>query len=269
MSRVPYNWRHSNPAERRITDSTLPSLSVIIPAYNEARRLPPTLARLTEYLERQPYDWEIIVVSNGSTDGTDRVTRDAQLGIPRLRLVSIPERGKGIAAKTGALASRGDVVFLCDADLSMPAEQLERFLLRIGEVDAVAGSREAPGSQRYGEPWHRHLMGRLFNRLVQFVAVQGINDTQCGFKAFSRAAADDLFARQTLSGFGFDVELLYLARKFGYSVEELPIDWYFDRDTRVRPGIDSLDMFREVLLVRWRDFLGQYGPRKEVEESHA
>jgi dolichyl-phosphate beta-glucosyltransferase len=260
------------PAERRITDSTrstLPRLSIIIPAYNEARRLPPTLERLREYLASQQYDWEIIVVSNGSTDETDQVTRDAQLNVPELQLVSIPERGKGVAAKTGALVSRGDIVFLCDADLSMPAEQLDRFLARMPDVDVVAGSREAPGSQRYGEPWHRHVMGRLFNRLVQFVAVRGINDTQCGFKAFGRAAADDLFARQTVSGFGFDVELLYLARKLGYSVEELPIDWYFDRDTRVRPGIDSLDMFREVLLVRWRDVLGQYGPRKEVRESRA
>lgn len=208
-------------------------------------------------------------MSNGSTDETDRVTRTAQESMPQLRLVSIPERGKGIAAKTGALASRGAVVFLCDADLSMPAEQLDRFLERMPAVDVVAGSREAPGSQRYGEPWHRHLMGRLFNRLVQIVAVPGINDTQCGFKAFSRAAADDLFARQTVSGFGFDVELLYLARKFGYSVEELPIDWYFDSDTRVRPGIDSLDMFREVLLVRWRDVLGHYSPREEVGKTHA
>lgn len=208
-------------------------------------------------------------MSNGSTDETDRVTRAAQESIPQLRLVSIRERGKGIAARTGALASRGAVVFLCDADLSMPAEQLDRFLERMPGVDVVAGSREAPGSQRFGEPWRRHLMGRLFNRLVQLVAVRGINDTQCGFKAFSRAAVDDLFARQTVSGFGFDVELLYLARKLGYSVEELPIDWYFDSDTRVRPGIDSLDMFREVLLVRWRDVLGHYGSREAVGETHA
>lgn len=258
--------------ERRIIDSsrsTVPALSIVIPAYNEARRLPPTLDRLSEHLRRQPYDWEIIVVSNGSTDETDRVTRAVQQRIPHLQLISISERGKGIAARTGALASRGAVVFLCDADLSMPAEHLDRFLERMPDVAVVAGSREAPGSARFGEPWHRHLMGRLFNRLVQFVAVQGINDTQCGFKAFTRAAADDLFTRQTISGFGFDVELLYLAQKLGYSVEELPIDWYFDSDTRVRPGIDSLDMFREVLLVRWRDILGQYSVRGEVGETNA
>ncbi len=257
--------------ERRISENSSPRLSIIIPAYNEGRRLGPTLDRLRRHLSAQPYDWEILVVSNGSTDNTDAVTKSAQEAMPQLHLLSIPERGKGIAAKTGALASRGPVVFLCDADLSMPAEQLDRFLERIPDIDVVVGSREAPGARRYGEPRHRHLMGRFFNRLVQFLAVQGINDTQCGFKAFSRAAADDLFSRQTVSGFGFDVELLYLAQKLGYSIEELPIDWYFDTDTRVRPGIDSLDMLREVILVRWRDFRGQYdtGARRDTaRETH-
>lgn len=252
--------------ERRITDITRPTLSVVIPAYNEARRLPPTLDRLAEYLRAQPYDWEIVVVSNGSTDETDVVTRAAQQDIPQLRLISIPERGKGIAAKTGALTTRGAVVFLCDADLSMPAEQVARFLDHIPESDLVVGSREASGAQRYGEPWHRHLMGRIFNQLVQFVGVRDINDTQCGFKAFSRAAADHLFSLQTVTGFGFDVELLYLAQKFGYSIKEQGIDWYFDADTRVRPGIDSIDMLREVLLVRWRDLFGAYGAVVEPEE---
>lgn len=253
--------------ERSISDNTRPRLSIVIPAYNEGRRLPPTLDRLSHYLEQQPYDWEIIVVSNGSTDNTDQVTAAAQTDNPRLRLLSIPKRGKGIAVKTGAMASRGSIVFLCDADLSMPAQELELFLCRMPRVDVIAGSREAPGAKRYGEPRHRHLMGRLFNRLVQFLAVRGINDTQCGFKAFSRAAADDLFPLQTVSGFGFDVEILYLAQKLGYSVEELPIDWYFDADTRVRPGIDSLDMLREVLLVRWRDFRGHYGSGTRTEKA--
>jgi dolichyl-phosphate beta-glucosyltransferase len=235
-----------------------PYLSIVIPAYNEARRLPPTLDRLYAYLRDQPYDWEIIVVSNGSTDGTEAVVEQAQMTLPNLRLISLRDRGKGLATKIGALRSRGQVVFLCDADLSMPPEELALFLREIETIDVVAGSREAPGARRYSEPWHRHIMGRVFNRLVRFLAVRGIEDTQCGFKAFRRPAAQALFGLQTLRGFGFDVELLYLACKFGFSVKELPIDWYFDPDTRVRPGIDSLEMLIEVVMIRIRDALGQY-----------
>lgn len=242
----------------------VPDLSIVIPAYNEARRLPRTLERLTEYLQTQPYQWDITVVSNGSTDGTEEAVRDAGRRLPNLHLISIPERGKGIAVKTGALATRGRVLFLCDADLSMPAGTIPVFLDALRTADIVAGSREAEGSHRYSEPWHRHLMGRIFNRIVQMVAVPGIHDTQCGFKAMGREAAEDLFPRQTLQGFGFDVELLYLARKFGYRVVELGIEWYFDSDTRVRPGIDTISMLQELLLIRLRDFRGAYGRRTVV-----
>lgn len=150
------------------------------------------------------------------------------------------------------------MVFLCDADLSMPPETLTDFLEAAKDVDVVVGSREAPGARRIGEPWHRHLMGRVFNRLVQILAVSGIHDTQCGFKAFRRAAAENLFSRQTLTGWGFDVEILYLARKYGYRIKELPIQWYFDSDTRVRPGTDTLAMLRELVMIRLADMQGRY-----------
>jgi glycosyltransferase involved in cell wall biosynthesis len=257
--------------EARITAAernARPFLSVVIPAFNEERRLPPTLTRLHDYLHDRPYDWEVIVVSNGCTDATDEVVREAAKQIPNLHLIALAERGKGIATKTGALRSSGEIVFLCDADLSMPPENISAFLDRLETAEVIVGSREAPGSHRYGEPWHRHMMGRVFNSLVQFVAVRGIEDTQCGFKAFRRNAARDLFSRQTLIGFGFDVELLYLARKLGYRIQELGIPWYFDNDTRVRPGMDSVGMFYEVLMVRLRDAAGRYGrlaPAPEVE----
>lgn len=258
-----YNWPNCKPWEGRISRvpgrDKAPYLSIVIPAYNEARRLPVTLNRLHQYLCAQSYLWEIIVVANGCTDDTEDVVRRAALAIPDLRLLSLRERGKGIASKHGALASQGDIIFLCDADLSMPPDNLARFLALAGTVDVIVGSREAPGAHRYHEPWHRHLMGRVFNGLVQWLAVPGIEDTQCGFKAFRRRAAYRLFPHQTLSGFGFDVELLYLARKLGYSVQELPIEWYFDADTRVRPGVDSLAMLGEVFMVRLRDVLGRYG----------
>jgi dolichyl-phosphate beta-glucosyltransferase len=233
-------------------------LSIIIPAFNEADRLPRTLDRLYGYLRSQPYGWEIVVAVNGSTDATEEVVELSAETIPGLRIFTMSEKGKGIACRAGALGSRGEVIFLCDADLSMPPETIERFLEAIDHADIVAGSREAPGARRYSEPRHRHVMGRVFNRLVRLLAVRGITDTQCGFKAFRRQAACHLFSQQTVSGFGFDVELLFLARKFGYSIEELPIEWYFDADSRVRPGIDTLNMFTEVCMVRARNALGRY-----------
>jgi glycosyltransferase involved in cell wall biosynthesis len=199
-----------------------------------------------------------VVAVNGSTDDTEGVVQRAALTRPNVRLVTTSVRGKGVAVKTGALQSRGEVVFICDADLSMPPATLSAFLEAINEADVVVGSREAPGAKRYNEPWKRHLMGRIFNFLVQRIAVQGIEDTQCGFKALRREAAHDLFSQQTLAGFGFDVEMLYLARKYGYRIKELGIDWYFDADTRVQPGTDTLDMLGEMLLMRLRDLQGRY-----------
>jgi dolichyl-phosphate beta-glucosyltransferase len=244
-----------------------PLLSIVIPAFNEARRVPLTLKRLHEYLGRQEYVWEIIVVSNGSTDATELVVREAAEWLPNLELVSLEARGKGLAVREGVLNSTGQVVFFCDADLSMPPAELQRFLEATMEADVIVGSREAPGAHRYGEPRYRHLMGRVFNRLVQLLAVRGIRDTQCGFKAFRRAAADELVARQTIMGWGFDVELLYLARKYGYRITELGIDWYFDADTRVRPGSDTLSMLGEVLMIRLRDLRGVYAARRVTSQG--
>jgi dolichyl-phosphate beta-glucosyltransferase len=251
--------------ERRIpstaTDDQQPFLSVVIPAYNEEQRLPSTLDCLHAYLRRQSYAWEIIVASNGSTDDTEGVVREIAASVPNLHLLRLEARGKGVATKAGALRSRGQVLFLCDADLSTPPDALEAFLAALEGADIVVGSREAPGSRRFDEPWHRHLMGRIFNRLVQLLAVPGIQDTQCGFKALRQPIARDLFGRQTLVGFGFDVELLFLARRSGYVIRELPIDWYFNADTRVRPGVDSLHMLGEVLHIRLSEALGHYRAR--------
>jgi dolichyl-phosphate beta-glucosyltransferase len=199
-----------------------------------------------------------VVVSNGSTDGTAAVVRGAAQSRSQICLIEIPVRGKGIAAKTGVLRSRGEVIFLCDADLSMPPENLGRFLDALETHDVVIGSREAAGSRRYHEPWHRHVMGRIFNSIVRLWAIKGIEDTQCGFKAFRRRAARELFSRQIMVGFGFDVEVLFLAQKYGYKIDELGIDWYFDADTRVRPGVDTMHMLGELFLIRLRELLGHY-----------
>lgn len=235
-----------------------PYLSIVIPAYNEERRLGPTLHRLHAYLSDQEYSWDIVVVSNGSSDDTAGLVRRCSEEIPNVRLIEISARGKGIACRTGVMDSAGDVVFLCDADLSMPPSSLAAFIDRIDVADVVVGSREASGSKRFREPWHRHFMGRVFNLLVQMIAVKGIEDTQCGFKALRRQSAHDLFTEQRLNGFAFDVELLYLAQKYGLRIEEIGIDWYFNDDTRVRPGIDTLGMVKELIMIRVRDAFGGY-----------
>jgi dolichyl-phosphate beta-glucosyltransferase len=245
-----------------------PRLSIIIPAYNEAQRLPRTLERLHAYLSGQPYTWEIIVVSNASVDATEDVVRSYARSIPGLQLISLTGRGKGLAVRAGAIRSWGEVVFVCDADLSMPPESIARFMEAIESHDVVVGSREAPGARRFDEPWRRHVMGRVFNYLVRTLAVRGMADTQAGFKAFRRAAADHLFGQQFLTGWGFDVELLFLAQKFGYSMKEIPIDWYFDADSRVRPGVDTLNMVTEVLMIRLRDLLRRYRPAPSHSAGH-
>lgn len=248
---------------------TPPRLSIVIPAYNEERRLPRTLDRLHAYLQRQPYTWEIIVVSNASQDRTDEVVRERQGSIPNLQLLSLTGKGKGMAVRAGVLRSWGEVAFICDADLSMPPETLARFLEAIELVDVVVGSREATGARRFDEPWQRHFMGRAFNYVVKVVGVKGIKDTQCGFKAFRRDVARVLFGQQYVTGWGFDVEVLFLARKFGYAIAELPIDWYFDADSRVRPGVDTLNMVTEVCMIRLRSALRRYkgpGPTRAGRE---
>lgn len=209
------------------------------------------------------------MVSNASQDRTDEIVREHQADLPGLQLLSLTGKGKGMAVRAGVLRSWGDVVFICDADLSMPPETLPSFLAAIDAADVVIGSREAVGARRFGEPSHRHIMGRVFNYLVTLAGVRGIQDTQCGFKAFRREAARALFGQQYVTGWGFDVEVLYLAQKFGYRIVELPIDWHFDADSRVRPGVDTLNMVTEVFMIRLRTLLRRYktpGPSDPTRE---
>ncbi len=228
-----------------------PQLSIVIPAYNEARRLPESFARLNDYLQRQPYFTEVIVVDDGSEDSTATVVRAWMGRWNALRLVRIPHTGKGAAVRAGALAAQGEWVFLADADFSMPVQELARFSPGgDNDSDLLIGSREAPGSQRIGEPFYRHLMGRAFNRVVQWSLVPGIRDTQCGFKRLRREVALDLFFHQTITGWAFDVEMLYMARLRGYSIREIPISWYYKSGSKVRPLVDTFAMARDLLTIR-------------------
>jgi dolichyl-phosphate beta-glucosyltransferase len=236
-----------------------PWLSVIVPAYNEERRLPATLEKLHAYLEDRPFSYDILVVDNGSTDRTADLVREHARRIPALRLLQASARGKGSAVRTGMLRSRGTYRFLCDADLSMPVEEFERFYPPLLEgTDIAIGSREAPGSRRYGEPAYRHFTGRVFSLAVEGLALRGFKDTQCGFKCFRGPVAEDLFSRQRFDGWAFDVEVLYLARRRGYRVREVPVSWYYKSDSRIRLFRDSLVMFTDLLRIRWFDLRGLY-----------
>jgi len=241
---------------------------VVIPAYNEERRIVPTLHQVTQYLVKQPFSWDVVVANDGSTDGTENLVHEFSRGQPRVRSLPLPHRGKGGAVRSGMLSTSAQYRFLCDADLSMPIEQLERFLPpQINDCDVVIGSREAPGARRIGEPWRRHLQGRLFNAMTMALAVPGIRDTQCGFKCFSGHAADLLFPLQGIPGFGFDVEVLFLARRMGLRLVEVPIDWYYRHESKVRPLRDGLAMSRDLLLVRWNSWRGKYGRRKHASAA--
>lgn len=236
-----------------------PRLSLILPAFNEQARLPYTLAQLEEYVRTHDLTCEVLVVDNGSIDATSVVVQQAVRTFPGLRLLRTDRRGKGLAVRTGALAARGDVVLFGDADLSWGVDELARFVGLVDpEYQVVIGSREGSGARRVDEPVYRHVMGRVFNRVVQALAVPGVEDTQCGFKAFSHSAAQAIFQRQRIDGFGFDVEVLYLARRLGYDVRVVPLHWEHKVNSRVAPVIDTLRMLSDVVRVRLNGWRGLY-----------
>ena len=236
-----------------------PFVSIVIPAYNEEARISDTLKELIGYLNSRSYTWEILVADDGSTDATGALVSELAAREPKVRLISLPHRGKGWAVKNGMLAACGAYRLLCDADLSVPVDHLERVLPpQLEGIDIAIGSREAPGARRIGEPARRHIMGRAYNTLVRFLAVPGIRDTQCGFKCFRQEIVPELFRRQTTNGFAFDVELLFLARKAGLKLMEIPVDWYYREHSKVRPLHDSWTMTLAVLKIRWRYLLGKY-----------
>ena len=184
-----------------------PFLSIIIPAHNEEKRLPATLKQIHAFLNTQEYDAEIVVVENGSHDKTLEIAQQFCDRIPYLRVLKEERRGKGLAVRTGILEARGEYRFFGDADLSMPIEEINRFIPPVlPELDIAIGSREAPGAVRYHEPFYRHLIGRVFNSLVRLMALPGLQDTQCGFKCFRAAVAEEIFPLQTFTGMSFDAE---------------------------------------------------------------
>jgi dolichyl-phosphate beta-glucosyltransferase len=235
------------------------ALSLVIPAYNEQARLPYTLSELEDYVCRKQLDCEVIVVDNGSRDATSAVVQQASIRFSALRLLRTDHRGKGRAVRAGVLAAQGEVVIFADADLSWQVEDLPRFRTLVNDqTPIVIGSREGTGARRIDEPIYRHLMGRAFNRVVQALAVPGIEDSQCGFKAFRADAARAVFSRQRIGGFGFDVEVLYLARRLGFGIRVVPLEWEHKENSRVAPVRDTLLMLRDVVSVRLNGWRGAY-----------
>lgn len=228
-------------------------LSVIIPAYNEEHRLPHAIETVARYLGQQDYDSELIVVENGSTDDTTRVAwkylmeKTMCLSNVRGRILHSPP-GKGAAVCQGMFHAQGAWFYMCDSDLSTPITALDLFLKHTPNERIIIGSRQAEGSQREDEPIYRHLMGRAFNALTGLL-LPGIRDTQCGFKLFFAPAARAIIRRTHTSGWAFDVEMLYIARRMGINIVEIGVPWVHDEDSRVRPLRDGLSMAWEIARI--------------------
>jgi dolichyl-phosphate beta-glucosyltransferase len=232
-----------------------PFLSIIIPAHNEAHRLPATLARVMEFLDSQTYSTEVLVVENASQDQTAEIAEQYAQRYPAIRVLKENRAGKGLAVRRGMMEAAGQFRFICDADLSMPIEEVNKFLPpQLDNFDIAIASREIPGSKRYNEPFYRHFIGRVFNFLVRSLTIPGLQDTQCGFKCFSGNAAEILFPLQTIDGWTFDVEILFIAQHHDYRIVEVPIQWYYFTGSRVNLIRDSVQMLLDLFRIRrnWR-----------------
>lgn len=230
-------------------------LSLVIPAYNEAGRIGGTVTHVCEYLDRQAYDWELIVVIDGGPQVAADQARAAAGGRANVRVIENDRnRGKGYSVRRGFAAARGDRLVFIDADLSLPIEGLAAMLARFDlGADVVIASRTAPGSRVEGAPpAMRDLMSKVFNRAVQAVALPGIGDTQCGFKGFTAQAATQIFSAVESDRFGFDVEALYLARRHGFRIDELPVICRYHGGSSVSRISDGVRMFAEILSIRSR-----------------
>jgi len=238
-----------------------PFLSIIIPAHNEENRLPDTLEQVFIFLKEQSFTAEVIVVENGSSDKTLEIAQGFIKQQPNLQVIQ-SERGKGAAVKRGMLSAKGAYRFMCDADLSMPVAEIVKFIPPVlANFDIAIASREAKGAVRYDEPRYRHLGGRVINLLIQLFILPGLNDTQCGFKCFSEKSADDIFNLQTLPGWSFDIELLYIARRHKYRVQEIPIHWVHHPETKVSAVRDAIRMIQDIFRIRANALRGMYDTR--------
>ena len=224
--------------------------------------MPHTLEQIFAFLQTQNYSAEVLVVENGSNDRTYEIAQELATQHANLRVIREKQPGKGRAVCRGMLETTGEYRFMCDADLSMPIAELSKFIPTGAEkLDVAIASREAAGAVRYNEPEYRHRGGRLINLAIRILILPNFHDTQCGFKCFRGAVAEDIFPYQTISGWSFDIEILYIARKRGYKVDEVPIHWYFDPESKLRAVKDAIRMLRDILLIHWNNLRGRYDPQ--------
>ena len=239
----------------------IPTYSIVIPAYNEGERIRKTIEKILAFAAAQQWQVEILIVNDGSTDDTADIVRSYALRHPTLHLIENPgNRGKGYSVKNGMLHSSGDVVLFSDADLSSPIEEsLKLFAAIEAGADVAIGSRWVRTElQIQRQPLHRQLFGRLFNLALRLVLGLHFKDTQCGFKAFTRKSAHTIFPLQQIERWGFDPEVLFLARRFGFRMQEVAVRWAHREGTRINPLRDGVRMLGEMLRVRWYSFTGKY-----------
>jgi glycosyltransferase involved in cell wall biosynthesis len=245
--------------------------SVVTPTYNESDKISSTITQIVNFMRSFTDSFEIIISDDGSKDNTAQIVDNMREDVPELVLLKNPHKGKGAAVWAGFERAQGDYIYLADADLSAPIDEIKKLLVwtKDNDFDIAIASREGHGSRRIDEPFYRHLMGRGFNFLVQLFALPGINDSQCGFKLFKNKPAKEIFSRLKIYGpkapeirdaflGAFDVEVLYLAKKLGYRIKEVPVTWTYVKTTRLNPIKDSVKMAIDVLKIRVNDLKGLY-----------
>lgn len=247
----------------------MPSLrySIVLPAYNESERIGASLDKILAYAEARGRSAEVIVVNDGSTDTTAQIAREYAAKHPTLQLLENPgNRGKGYSVRNGMLHATGDILLFSDADLSSPIAEADKLFAAIENgADVAIGSRWLQtGLQKKRQPLHRQILGRIFNLALRIILGLNFKDTQCGFKAFTREAAQALFPLQQVERWGFDPELLYLAKKLGFTIKEVPVEWSHRSGTRIDPLHDGIRMLGEMLTVRWNAWSGKYVPRQTM-----
>ena len=235
-------------------------LSLILPAYNEEKRLDECMEKVAGYLASRNDPIEVILVENGSSDRTYEMACSYAERYPWLKVLQEKKPGKGNAVRRGMLEARGKYRMFADVDFSMPVSEVDHFIPpTLSGYQVAIGSREVKGAVRYNEPPRRHFTGRVFNLIVRILAVPGIHDTQCGFKCFSAEAAEKLFRLQRIDGWAFDAEVLFIAQHLGYQIIEVPVQWYYDGNSKINVIRDSVKMFRELLQIRKNYRAGLYG----------
>ena len=244
--------------------SQYPRYSIVIPAFNESARIPATLESVVGCIRANAWNAEVIVVNDGSIDNTAEIVRDIARGAPELRMIENPgNRGKGYSVRNGVLHALGDVIMFTDSDLSAPIVEAERLFAAIDAgADIAIGSRWLEsGRQTHRQPLYRQFFGRCFNAVCRMVMRLPFADTQCGFKAFTRDAAQTVFQLQTIERWGFDPEILFIALKRGYTIKEVPVSWAHDARTRMSYLRDGVQMLKELVIVRWNALTGHYSKR--------